>query len=117
MIALLAANFARTSFSDDGITVVFQRTQTHYIKDDGTLEPAWAGVKTWPAIILLVIACISAILSTCASSFLPGLTNSNHVVLSQIREMGKCVCCCRDDSTAVLGFPFWIMGYRFGTLP
>lgn len=43
--------------------VVFFRTQDHLIRDDGQLESAWGGTKTWPAMFLLVVAAVSAVLS------------------------------------------------------
>lgn len=60
VISLLAANFA-----------VFFRTQDHLISDDGEVEPAWGDTKTWPAIVLLSVACLSAFLSVGNTAYLP----------------------------------------------
>ena len=51
--------------------VVFFRTQDHLIQDDGQLEPAWGETKTWPAMFMLVVAAISAVLSIGPSPPLP----------------------------------------------
>lgn len=42
---------------------VFYATQTHSIAVEGTYKPAWGDTKTWPAIILLTVASVSATLS------------------------------------------------------
>jgi hypothetical protein len=86
------------------LTIVFYRTQDHLIQDDGQLESAWGGTKTWPAMFMLVVASISAILSI---SILPKsllippfpdlpllhasslLTGSRAIFLSTFSQMGK----------------------------
>ena len=45
--------------------IVFYRTQDHLIQDDGQLESAWGPTKSWPAIVLLSVASVSAALSIC----------------------------------------------------
>jgi len=42
---------------------VFYSTQNHLINDDGSYEPAWGKTKSWPAIVLLTVASVSAALS------------------------------------------------------
>jgi hypothetical protein len=54
VISLLAANL-----------VVFYETQQVLIDNQGTKEGAWQGVKSWPAALLLAVACVSATLGIC----------------------------------------------------
>jgi hypothetical protein len=68
---------------------VFYRTQDHLISDDGEVEPAWGNTKSWPAIVLLSVACVSAALSISIPQYLLQLTISRSSVIYEIRQMGK----------------------------
>jgi hypothetical protein len=54
VVSLVAANLA-----------VFYETQQVLIESEGTKEGAWQGVKSWPAALLLTVACVSATLGIC----------------------------------------------------
>jgi len=64
---------------------VFYATQEHTIPSNGTYVPAWGDTKSWPAIILLTVASVSATLSIGISIWWHPLTGSRSFVVHEIR--------------------------------